>query len=893
MSTAPHQSDVDRDPQETNEWLDALGSVVSFSGRERAAWLLNRLGEQARHLGVDHAAPRTTDFVNTIRPEDEHPFPGDEVIEKRIRRIVRWNAMAMVSRANTLYAGLGGHLSTYASAASLYEIGFNHFFKGKDLGHSGDQIYFQGHAAPGIYSRAYLEGRLEESQLERFRREVARGKGLSSYPHPRLMEDFWEFPTVSMGLGPIHSIYQARFNRYLEARGIADTSQSTVWAFLGDGETDEPESLGAVSVASRENLDNLVWVVNCNLQRLDGPVRGNGKIIQELEAVFRGAGWNVIKVIWGRKWDDLLSADGEGVLRQRMNAVLDGELQKYVTEGGDYIRKHFFGTDPRLESLVSHLSDDEIHALRRGGHDYTKLYSAFRQASEHRGAPTAILCHTVKGWTLGHDFAARNTTHQMKKLKEAELTAFRDLLELPIPDAEVVEAPFYRPGPDSDEVQYLRERRHALGGALPIRRDKVSVPVDVPGDDVFSEFDEGTSTGEGVSTTMAFVRLLAKLLRHSGIGKRIVPIIPDEARTFGMDPLFRQVGIYSSKGQLYEPVDKGMLLYYREAKDGQVLEEGITEAGSMSSFMAAGTSHATHGEPMVPFYIFYSMFGFQRTGDQMWAFADARGRGFLMGATAGRTTLNGEGLQHQDGHSHVLSSTVPNILSYDPAFAYEVAAIIRDGLDRMVARNEDVFYYITLQNENYPMPPRPETCTDQAIREGMYLFSKSEKDAKHRVQLFGSGSIMTCVLKAQEMLLDFGVAADVWSVTSYQQLRNDALSCDRHARLHPTDDVRQSVIERTLDGVEGPFIAASDYMKVLPDMIGQWLPGRLVSLGTDGFGMSDTREELRRHFEVDAESIVIAALHALRREGALEASEVAAAIDKLGYDPDKVEPMSV
>ena len=890
MSTLLRPQTPDSDPQETREWLDALESVVQFQSHERARFILEQLSNRAHDLDVPFAAPLVTDFVNTIPVEDQPAFPGDMWMEKRIRRIVRWNAMAMVTRANKQFDGIGGHLSTYASAASLYEVGFNHFFRGKDHD-SGDQVYFQGHASPGIYARAFLEGRLTEEQLDHFRREVA-GKGLPSYPHPRLMPEFWEFPTVSMGLGPIHAIYQARFNRYLEARGICDTSNSRVWAFCGDGEMDEPESLGALSVAAREGLDNLTFVVNCNLQRLDGPVRGNGKIVQELEAVYRGAGWNVIKVIWGHEWDALLAADEDRLLHQRMNEIVDGEFQKYVTEGGAFVREHVFGAHPKLRAMVEHLSDDEIHRMRRGGHDYEKIYAAFKAATEHRGRPTCILAHTVKGWTLGHGFAARNTTHQMKKLREDELTSFRDLLELPIPDDEVAKAPYYHPGPNSEEVRYLRERRAELGGSIPVRRSHFDVKLETPGDKVFGEFDEGMQTAEGVSTTMAFVRLLAKLLRDKSLGKRVVPIIPDEARTFGMDPLFRQVGIYSSKGQLYDPVDKGMLLYYREAKDGQVLEEGITEAGSMSSFMAAGTSYATHGEPMIPFYIFYSMFGFQRTGDQIWAFGDARGRGFLMGATAGRTTLNGEGLQHQDGHSHLVATTVSNIRSYDPAFAFEIAAIVKDGIQRMYVEDEDVFYYVTLQNENYAMPAKPAN-SDEGILKGLYLFDKVKRRKKKHVQLLGSGSIMNCVLQAREKLAELGVSADVWSATSYQLLRREALECERWNRLHPQAEARRPWVSQVTEGAVGPWVAASDYVKTLPDGINRWLPGRLVPLGTDGYGMSDTRPELRRHFEVDAASIVVAALDALRQEGAATGAEVAKAIDSLGLDPDKRSPMDV
>jgi pyruvate dehydrogenase E1 component len=891
VSTAPVSPD-DLDPQETREWREALDAVVAVDGRERAAFIVARVLEQARRAGVTAKLPLTTDFVNTVRVEEEPAFPGDEVMEKRIRRIVRWNAMALVGRANKSFAGIGGHISTYASSAALYEVCFNHFFRGKDAdGESGDQVFFQGHASPGIYSRAFLEGRLTLDQLEHFRREAG-GKGLSSYPHPRLMAEFWEFPTVSMGLGPLTSIYQARFNRYLHARGIKDTSASRVWAFVGDGETDEPETLGSLSLAAREGLDNLTWVVNCNLQRLDGPVRGNGKIVQELEAVFHGAGWNVVKLIWGRGWDPLLARDEDGLLVQRMNEIVDGQFQKYTTQHGDFIRQDFFGKHPKLLKLVEHLSDEQVKKLRRGGHDTQKIYAALRRAVDHRGQPTVVLAHTVKGWSLGETFEASNATHQMKKLNERELLAFRDSLEMPLTDAQAMEAPFYHPGPKSDEVAYLMERRRALGGSLPRRKVKPLVRLEVPGESVFAEFADGTKTGDGVSTTMAFVRLLGKLLRDKGLGQRVVPIIPDEARTFGMDPLFRQVGIYSSKGQLYEPVDRSMLLYYREAKDGQVLEEGITEAGSMGSFTAAGTAHATHGQPMVPFYIFYSMFGFQRVGDLAWAFGDARGRGFLMGATAGRTTLNGEGLQHEDGHSHVLASQVPNVRCYDPAFAYEIAAIVEDGLHRMLEKDEDVFYYVTLQNENYVMAPQPQGAREGVIK-GLYAFRLAEKRLKNHVQLFGSGSIMMQVIAAAEKLQQFGVSADIWGAPSYQLLRNDALACERWNRLHPEQAPHVPYLLQALSGVTGPFIAASDWVKAWPDMISRWVPGRYVVLGTDGYGMSDTRAALRRHFEVDAESIVIAALDALRLEGRLAGADVAKAMATLGFDAEKRDPMSV
>ena len=880
----------DGDPIETREWVESLESVIDQTGRRRARYLIKRVIETALRRGVLPDSPLTTDYVNTIPAEESPEHPGDAILEKRIRRIIRWNAVAMVHRANVRYSGIGGHLSTYASSASLYEIGYNHFFRGKDDGSSGDLIYFQGHAAPGIYARAFLEGRIDVHTLERFRRETERN-GLPSYPHPRLLPHFWEYPTVSMGLGPLNAIYQARFNRYLKDRGLYDTSKSRVWCFVGDGETDEPEALGSLSVAAREGLDNLIFVVNCNLQRLDGPVRGNGKIIQELEAVFRGAGWNVIKVIHSPEWDELFEKDRDGILVRRWNEVVDGDEQKYATSPGSYTRNHFFGTDPRLLSLVSHLSDAQIQRLRRGGHSFRKLYAAYKAAVEFEGKPTAILAHTVKGWTLGEGFEGSNVTHQKKKLELEELRRFRDLLELPVPDSQLAEAPFYHPGVDSDEVQYMLERRRALGGSLPKRRVSLQVQLELPQDDLYAEFRQGMKKGEA-STTMVFARLLSKLLRDKSVGRRIVPIIPDEARTFGLDALFGQVGIYSSQGQLYEPVDKGNLLYYRESKDGQVLEEGITEAGSTASFIAAATSYAVHGQPMIPFYIFYSMFGFQRTGDLFWSAGDSMARGFVLGATAGRTTLTGEGLQHDDGHSQLLASTIPSVRAYDVAYAYELATIIQHGLRRMMSEQDNVYYYITLQNEAYPMPPMPGDVTSGILR-GLYRY-RSGGEGTRRVQLFGSGSILNEVLRAQQILAErFEVIADVWSVTSYQELRRDALACERHNRLHPEGDQRKPYIVRELEAVSGPFVAATDYMKVVADQVARWIPGRFVPLGTDGFGMSDTRPALRRHFEVDAESIAIAALDALRLEGKLAASEVARAIRELGVNPDKLDPAAV
>jgi pyruvate dehydrogenase E1 component len=882
----------DTDPAETQEWTDSLRAVIRDRGVNRARSLMRILLQQARSLDLGIPEVVQTPYINTIPADQEPPFPGDEKMEKRIRRIERWNAVVMVVRANKNYDGIGGHISTYASSASLYEVGFNHFFRGKQEAAAGDQIFFQGHGSPGVYARAFLEGRLTESQLDHFRRESMPGIGISSYPHPRLMPDFWEFPTVSMGLGPLTAIYQARFNRYLQARKIANTENSRVWCFLGDGECDEPESLGSLFLASREQLDNLVFVVNCNLQRLDGPVRGNGKIIQELEMVFRGAGWNVIKVIWGRDWDDLLRRDKDGVLLDKMNDTVDGAYQKYATAKGDYIREHFFGPDPRLRRMVEHLSDQDLHNLRRGGHDDRKLYAAYKFAVEHKGSPTVILAKTVKGWALGEGFLGKNVTHQLKKMNLDQLREFRNLLELPISDRQLEEAPYYHPGPKSPEVEYLLERRRALGGFLPSRVVR-SKPLELPSSDAYAEFKSGTGSSRAVSTTMAFVRLLRQLMRDKDIGRRIVPIIPDEARTFGMDSMFREFGIYSSMGQLYESVDAGMLLYYHESKEGQILEEGITEAGSTASFTAAGTSYATHGEYMIPFYIFYSMFGFQRTGDLFWAFGDARGRGFALGATAGRTTLNGEGLQHQDGHSHVLASVIPNIQAYDPAFAFELAMIVRNGLHRMYRNGEDVFYYLTLYNENIQHPPMPDGVED-GILKGVYLFRRAPEKLKQHVQLFGSGSIMQCVLQAQKLLAErFRISADVWSATSYQQLRHEALSTDRWNRLHPISNPRVPYIVDALKDVQGPFIAATDYVKTVPDLIRPWMKQRYVTLGTDGFGRSDTREALRRLFEVDAESIAVAALYALSQDNMIPAREAARAIKELGLDPEKPDPLSV
>jgi pyruvate dehydrogenase E1 component len=879
----------DTDPDETSEWLESLDALVATEGSVRARFVIGKLLERARRLQVPVPSLVSTPYINTIPPDQEPWFPGDEEMERRIRRIVRWNAAVMVTRANKKSEGIGGHLSTYASAASLYEVGFNHFFRGKDDGVAGDQIYYQGHAAPGMYSRAYLEGRVTEAQMDNFRQESG-GNGLSSYPHPRLMPDFWEFPTVSMGLGPLNAVYQARFNRYLYNRQIADTSDSHVWCFLGDGECDEPESLGALSLAAREQLDNLIFVVNCNLQRLDGPVRGNGKVIQELEGIFRGAGWNVIKVIWGREWDDLLMRDTSGVLVDKMNSTTDGEFQKYATESGAYIREHFFGPDPRLRRLVEKLSDDHLRHLRRGGHDYRKLYSAYKLALEQRGAPTAILAHTIKGWTLGSLFEGRNATHQIKKIGEAELKAFRDTLELPIADKQLSEAepPYYHPGPKSDEVDYLLARRRALGGLLP-RRIVRAKPLAEPADSAFAEFLKG-SGNRAASTTMAFAGILRNLLRDKAIGRRVVPIIPDEARTFGMDALFSEVKIYAPFGQLYEPVDADMLLSYRESREGQILEEGITEAGAMGTFTAAGTSYATHAEAMVPFYIFYSMFGYQRVGDLVWAFGDARGRGFLLGATAGRTTLNGEGLQHEDGHSPLLYSAVPNVRVYDPAFAYELAVIVRDGLRRMFVDNEDVFYYLTLYNENYPMPAMPSGVEDGILR-GLYLFRPASDGRSHHARIVAAGTALGAALEAQKVLgSEHDVAADIWSATSFQLLREDALDVERWNRLHPDSEPRVPYVVEQLGTGDGPVIAVSDYMKAVPDQIGRFAPQPFIPLGTDGYGRSDTRAALRRHFETDAASVSVAVLEGLARQGRVPRHAVSAAIEQYGIDSESLNP---
>ena len=877
----------DIDPAETQEWLDSLDAVVDSAGRTRARYLMLKLLERAREKAVGVPALRSTDFLNTIPPEREPWFPGDEHVERRVRAYIRWNAAIMVSRANRPEIGVGGHIASYASAASLYEVGFNHFFRGRDHPGGGDQVYFQGHASPGIYARAYLEGRLSQEQLDGFRQE-SRTASLPSYPHPRLMPDFWEFPTVSMGLGPISAIYQARFNRYLHNRGIKDTSDQHVWCFLGDGEMDEPESLGAIGVAAREELDNLTFVVNCNLQRLDGPVRGNGKIMHELESSFRCAGWNVVKAVWGREWDDLLARDVDGVLVNAMNTTPDGQFQTYSVESGAYTREHFFGRDPRLRAMVEHLTDEQIRGLPRGGHDYRKVYAAFEAASKHTGQPTVILAHTIKGWTLGKDFEGRNATHQMKKLTKAELKELRDRLLIDISD-KALEGdlpPYFHPGPHSAEIEYMKERRAALGGALP-RRSVAGRSLTLPGTEVYDELKAGSGK-QPVATTMAFVRLLKDLMKDKEIGARFVPVIPDEARTFGIDAMFPTAKIYSPFGQQYDAVDRELLLSYKESAQGQILHEGISEAGSMASVIAVGTSYATHGEPMIPVYVFYSMFGFQRTGDQMWQMADQLGRGFLLGATAGRTTLNGEGLQHQDGHSMLLASTNPAVVAYDPAFGYEVSFIVEDGLRRMYGPDaEDVFYYLAVYNEPYPQPAMPDVpgLQDGVLR-GMYPLSRVEAP---QAQILASGVSVRHALEAQELLkTDWGVGVDLWSVTSWNELRRDALACDQQRLLAPDDAPHTPFVTRQLTGSTGPVVAVSDWMRAVPDQVSRWVPGAWSSLGTDGFGRSDTRAALRRHFHIDPESITVAVLQALAAEGEVAADVPGKAVERYRLNEEQV-----
>ena len=874
---------------ETREWLDSLEHVLQRAGPERVVELLQQLTDYAQRAGVKVPFTANTAYVNTISRRHQPVYPGSREIERRIKSLVRWNAMAMVVRANRLNEGIGGHISTYASAATLYEVAFNHFLRGRSAKQDGDIVYFQGHASPGIYARAFLEGRITRDQMDAFRREIQVPGGLSSYPHPWLMPDFWEFPTVSMGLSPIMAIYQARFNRYLEDRGLKEPTNQKVWAFIGDGETDEPETLGAITLPARERLDNLIFVVNCNVQRLDGPVRGNGSIVQELETIFRGAGWNVIKVIWSSEWDALLDQDRDGLLVKRMGEVVDGDYQRYFGESGAYFREHFFGKYRQLLKLVEEYSDEQLHKLGWGGHDPDKVYAAYRAAVAHKGSPTVILARTIKGYGLGEAGEGKNITHQQKKLNEEELKRFRARFGIPISDEDIAEAPFYRPSENSPELQYLQQRRKELGGYLPARR-VLAESVGRMDDELFHEFYKGTE-GRQVSMTMAFVRMLSKLLRDPDVGKWIVPIVPDEARTFGMEALFRQVGIYSHVGQLYDPVDSKTLLYYREAQDGQILEEGITEAGSMASFIAAGTAYATHGINTIPFFIFYSMFGFQRIGDLIWAGADSRTRGFLIGGTSGRTTLAGEGLQHQDGHSHLLAYPTPNLLTYDPAFAYEIAVIVRDGISRMYQKQEAIFYYLTVTNEAYSMPRMPNDVSEGILR-GMYKFRRSEKKkARSRAQILGSGAILNEALKAQELLEnDYGVAADVWSVTSYKQLYRDADATERWNMLHPDQKPRTPFVSRSLANEKGVLVAASDYVRALPESINRWCPRPLTVLGTDGFGRSDTRAALREFFEVDARFITIAVLHRLAEAGDLEPNVVRNAIRDLDIDPDKVDP---
>jgi pyruvate dehydrogenase E1 component len=885
MSQQPEIVDIDN--IETQEWMDALASVIEAEGAERAHYLLEQMIDQARRSGVNLPYSANTAYVNTIPPHLEPDMPGDAALEDRIRSYIRWNAVAMVVRANRKSAELGGHIASFASAATLYDVGQNHFWRAPTHEHGGDLVYSQGHAAPGMYSRAYLEGRISEDQLNNFRQEVD-GEGLPSYPHPWLMPDFWQFPTVSMGLGPIMSIYQARFMKYLQDRGLADTKDRKVWAFLGDGETDEPESLGAIGLASREKLDNLTWVINCNLQRLDGPVRGNGKIVQELEATFRGAGWNVIKVLWGSYWDPLLAKDKDGLLHKRMLEVVDGDLQNYKSKDGAYVREHFFGKYPELKAMVSKMSDDDIWRLNRGGHDPHKVYAAYKAASEHTGQPTVILAQTVKGYGMGAAGEGQMRTHQQKKLGEDEMIYVRDRFNIPLSDEDAAAAKYFKPAEDSAEMKYMHERRKALGGYMP-SRSNLAAPLEVPELDTFKTLLEGSGEKE-MSTTMAYVRLLTLLTRDKKIGKNIVPIVPDEARTFGMEGMFRQLGIYSHVGQLYTPQDKDEIMFYKEDKSGQILEEGINEAGAMSSWIAAATSYSAHGVNTIPFYAYYSMFGFQRIGDLAWAAGDMQARGFLIGATAGRTTLAGEGLQHDDGHSLVMAGTIPNCVSYDPTFSYELAVIVQDGLRRMFAEQENVFYYITTMNENYTHPAMPKGA-EEGIIKGMYLFRAGGKKKK-KVQLMGSGTILREVIAAAEMLdEEWGVDADIWSATSFNELTREAQDVDRWNRLHPLEDPKSSFIEKSFKGRRGPVIAATDYIRNYAEQIRKWVPADYTVLGTDGFGRSDTRAQLRKFFEVDRYSVVIAALKSLADNGELPAGKVDEAIKKYGINPEKTNPL--
>lgn len=880
----------DLDPIETKEWVDSLESVVENEGEQRAQYLMTRMGEWATSNGVRLPYTINTPYRNTIPLTEEPPMPGDMFMERRIRSLVRWNAMAMVVRANRKDPDLGGHIGSFASSATLYDVGFNYFFKGPTEEHGGDLVFFQGHTAPGIYARAFIEGRLTEEQLDNYRQEVG-GNGLSSYPHPWLMSDFWQFPTVSMGLGPIQAIYQARFMKYLEHRGFITPGKQKVWCFIGDGETDEPETLGAISLAGREKLDNLIFVINCNLQRLDGPVRGNGKIIQELEGVFRGAGWNVNKVIWGRLWDPLFAKDKDGLLQRRMEEVVDGDYQNYKAKDGAFVRKHFFGAYPELLDMVKDMSDDDVWKLNRGGHDPFKVYAAYHQAVNHKGQPTVILAKTIKGYgILGT--AGQNTAHNDKKLTDAVIKNFRDKFDVPVSDKDIGDIPFYRPADDSAEIKYIRARREELGGYVPSRRTK-SFSIPTPPLDTLKAMLDGTGDRE-ISTTMAFVRILANLVKDKDLGSRIVPIVPDEARTFGMEGMFRQLGIYSSVGQLYEPVDKDQVMFYREDKKGQILEEGINEAGAMSSWIAAGTSYSTHNQPMLPFYVFYSMFGFQRIGDLAWAAGDSRAHGFLIGGTSGRTTLNGEGLQHEDGHSHILAATIPNCRSYDPTYAYELAVIIRHGIKEMMEERKDIFYYITVLNENYQQPALPNSKgIEEAIVKGMYLLEADKSRSKQRVQLLGAGSILREVREAAEILRkEYKVAADVWSVPSLNELRRNGLEVERWNRLHPTAKPKKAYVTECLEKTDCPVIVSTDYMKLLGEQIRQWVPSKQFKvLGTDGFGRSDSRANLRNFFEVDRHWIVVTALEALAERGEIEPKVVADAIKKFGIDPEKTNPL--
>ena len=887
----------DSDPAETREWIDALRSVLDNEGPERAHFLLEKLVDVARRSGGYLPFSAQTAYINTIPPHMEAKSPGDHEMEHRIRSMIRWNAMAMVVRANKQSSELGGHIASFASAATLYDVGFNHFFHAPSENHGGDLVFFQGHSSPGVYARAFLEGRITQEQLDNFRQEVG-GKGVSSYPHPWLMPDFWQFPTVSMGLGPLQAIYQARFMKYLHDRGLANTEGRKVFAFMGDGEMDEPESLGAISLAARERLDNLVFVINCNLQRLDGPVRGNGKIIQELEANFRGTGWNVIKVIWGSYWDPLIAQDKSGLLLKRMEEVVDGEYQTFKAKDGAYVREHFFGKYPELRAMVSTMSDEDVWRLNRGGHDPHKMYAAYKSATEHKGQPTVILAKTIKGYGMGESGEGQNTTHQQKKMGTVSIRAFRDRFSIPIPDDQLDEVPLYRPAEDSAEMKYLRSRIAAMGGSLPQRRRHVD-PLEVPALTAFDSMLKSTEDRE-ISTTMAFVRILGTLVRDKVLGKLIVPIVPDESRTFGMEGMFRQLGIYSSVGQLYKPQDADQLMFYKEDKKGQILQEGLNEAGAMSSWIAAATAYSAHGVTMIPFYIFYSMFGFQRIGDLAWAAGDSRAKGFLLGGTAGRTTLNGEGLQHEDGHSHLMSATIPNCISYDPTFAYELAVIIQDGLRRMYVDREDVFYYITVMNENYTHPALPDGAAP-GILKGMYLLreagaqkKRAGTDKSPKVQLLGSGTILREVIAAADLLeKDFGVKADIWSATSFNELRRDGIDTERWNLLHPVETPRESHVQRCLKDRTGPVIAATDYMRSFADQIRPYVPTRYVVLGTDGFGRSDTRKNLRRFFEVDRHYVAVAALKALADEGTISVEKVAEAIDRYGIDSGKPNPATV